>query len=75
MVLVQFVRSFLFSPSQNQSAEAENQKHRWFGDGLKGQCPRIQPGGKGAASSLRREFIYVATAVPYKQIARTIKGQ
>ena len=50
---------------------------RGFRHGLEGQCNRpIQPGGKGAFDSTRRELINVAAAeIRLKQIARAIKSQ
>ena len=52
-------------------------RHKQIARAVKGQSIRtIQPGGKGALHSARREFIDVAAAViRLKQIARAVKGQ
>ena len=52
-------------------------RHKQIARAVKGQSFRmIQPGGKGALRSARRELIDVAAVeIRHKQIARAVKGQ
>ena len=62
-------------------ADGQQPQSRGFRHGLEGQsCNIIEPGGKGAFNSVRREFIDVArdarkAIIRVKQIARAVKGQ
>jgi hypothetical protein len=66
---------------QGEGAEADHYPRGRLGDGqgdsLEGKSIRpVQPGGKGAAASVGREFIDVSAGrICLKQVTRAVKGQ